>query len=152
MGGLPGRAVRLSASVLLLGCALAAPRLAPGQTAEQGRAEFQRLLGAYPWLSEPEVHGLGTKTPPLTLWVPEPAWNSLSPAQRQALGRWVASLVPGVRAAPERYVSIPRTAPIYRTFRDRAATLCNTCWAIGVGRLKPDGCDMYFDRLVVEGR
>jgi hypothetical protein len=129
---------------------LLAPILTLAQTAEDGRVIFERLQKKYPVVRQPELWALATPTPKLTLWLPEQVWNELSTRDRQSLGLFLKSQTANVRAAPERYVDIPSAAPVYKAFRNKAAVLCDNCWAIGVGRVMAK--DVSADRIVLEGQ
>lgn len=120
------------------------------QMVEKGKAVFTVISSQYPDV-RPVVSGLATARPEVELFVPEGEWSKLSEWDKESLAQYVKSLIPTFRSLPDQYVDVPRTAPVYNSFRAKVASLCNECWAIGVGHLTPDGKGAMFDKVVKQG-
>jgi len=128
----------------------AAPRISHSQTAERGRAIFQALTQKYPKL-QPCGWGLATANPRLALFIPETEWAELSWEDQASLTLYVESLIPAVRANPDRYLAPFRNDPLRPVFRAKVAHLCAECWLIGVGPFTFDEQGALYEKIVVEG-
>ena len=128
----------------------AAPRISHSQTAERGRAIFQALTQKYPKL-QPCGWGLATANPRLALFIPETEWAELSWEDQASLTLYVESLIPAVRANPDRYLTPFRNDPLRPVFRAKVAHLCAECWLIGVGPFTFDEQGALYEKIVVEG-
>lgn len=84
-----------------------------------------------------QVTGFGS--PSVRLVIHDSKWDSLSSESRIDLTYYVESLVPKVRANPEAFLDMPRTAPFYRAAVEYARKTCDECWEILVGRPTKSG-------------
>ncbi len=117
---------------------------------ERGKAIFAAIVKNYPKV-EAEVWGLSTPTPVVALVIPEQEWNNLAKADQVSLTFYVESLLPAVRAEPDRYIDVFRDTPQYALFRAKVARLCDDCWVVGIGRLTFDKKAASPDKIVVQG-
>ena len=117
---------------------------------ERGKAIFAAIVKNYPKV-EAEVWGLSTPTPVVALVIPEQEWNNLAKADQVSLTFYVESLLPAVRAEPDRYIDVFRDTPQYGLFRAKVARLCDDCWIVGIGRLTFDKKAASPDKIVVQG-
>lgn len=123
--------------------ALAAPRT--------GAQIYQNILKKYPMAMNPDVRGLATQHPSVTLYVPENEWKGLTAQDRTALAGFMPALVKKVQSNPEAYVGIPESAPIYSRFLDNMKSIEPKNWEIVAGRWLPQKRTMTVDRTVSKG-
>ena len=128
----------------------AAPRISHSQTAERGRAIFQALTQKYPKM-QPCGWALATANPRLALFIPQTEWAKLPWEDQASLTLYVESLIPAVRANPDRYLAPFRNDPLRPAFRAKVAHLCAECWLIGVGPFTFDEKGVLYEKVVVEG-
>ena len=128
----------------------AAPRISHSQTAERGRAIFHALTQKYPKM-QPCGWGLATANPRLALFIPQTEWAELPWEDQASLTLYVESLIPAVRANPDRYLAPFRNDPLRPVFRAKVAHLCAECWLIGVGPFTFDEQGVLYEKVVIEG-
>ena len=116
----------------------------------QGKTILTKLVTQHPKL-RPIAWGLATPTPAIALIIPENNWRQLSKEEQVSLTRYLESLIPSVRAAPDPYVEEFRTAPAYDTFRTKLAGLCAECWILGTGHISPGSGNVEFEKVIVQG-
>ena len=86
--------------------------------------------------------------------MPIKEWKKLSGKEKVDVSFYVENLIHNIRTTPEKYINMPKTAPMYKTCFENAAKICDTCWHITVGRvvktngqsdISPDGEDLDVD-------
>lgn len=109
----------------------------------EGEQVFKKLQGAY------DLAGLGTPMPTVRVIVPQEGWNKLSPVEQTKLAAYAQSLISLVKSEPVKYVDIPSTAPVYKSFVEKASNLCQDCWSIVVSQKNSQPYSI--DKTVVQG-
>jgi hypothetical protein len=64
---------------------------------------------------------------------PMSEWKRLSKKDRVNLALFAENVVADIKQAPEKYIEMPESAPLYATCRQNAAKMCLTCWRIEAG-------------------
>jgi Bacterial SH3 domain len=128
---------------------VATPARSQGPTAQRGQTLFEALARHYPQV-RPTVWEVATPTPAVALILPEGEWTSLDSEEQESLRLYVASLIPHVRAHPDRYLGA-LNEPLSADERAKLVTLCAHCWLIAVGPLTLDATGVLPDRVVVRG-
>ncbi|WP_299490276.1 hypothetical protein [Acaryochloris sp. IP29b_bin.137] len=120
-------------------------RLKKDQEAQVVRGEevFTSLKGIY------QTAGEATATPVVRIVIPQAGWEKLSKSDQISLTMYAESLVSVVKSNPSEYVSIPPSAPIYKTFVRKVANLCQDCWSIIISY--KDSQPYGIDKTVVQG-
>lgn len=96
------------------------------QRAKQGEQLFQEVKGSY------QLTNVLQGTPTLQVVVLDEQWRSLSKLEQMDLAEYAKSLVQSARSAPDQYVDVSASNPIYDRFVSKAASLCDDCWQIAV--------------------
>jgi hypothetical protein len=143
------KSVRVIVAAVVITALVATPARSQGPTAQRGRALFEALTRRYPQV-QPTVWAVATPTPAVALSLPEGEWASLSSEEQESLRLYAESLIPHVRAHPERYLGAPKE-PLSAAERAKLATLCAHCWLIAVGPLTLDATGVLPNRVVVRG-
>ena len=97
------------------------------QRIKQGKQLFQKMNGSY------QLINVLQGTPAMQVVVLDEQWKALSKAEQINLVEYTKSLVQSARSAPEEYVDVSDTNPIYDRFISKATGLCDDCWQIAVG-------------------
>lgn len=96
------------------------------QRAKQGEQVFQEAKGSY------QLKNILQGTPMLQIVILDEQWKSLSKAEQMNLVEYARSLIQSARSAPDQYVDVSASNPIYNRSISKAASLCNDCWQIAV--------------------
>lgn len=96
------------------------------QQAKQGEQLFQNVKGSY------QLANVLQGTPMLQVVILDEQWRSLSKVEQTNLTEYAKSLVQSARSAPDQYVDVSASNPIYDRFVSKAANLCDDCWQIAV--------------------
>jgi len=112
-------------------------------SAAEGEQVFKKLKGIS------DLAGLMTSTPTVRAIVPQEGWNKLSATEKVQLAAYTESLISLVKAEPAKYIDTPSTAPIYKSFVEKASNLCQDCWSIVVS--KRNSQPYGIDETVVQG-
>lgn len=94
--------------------------------AKQGEQLFQDIKGSY------QLTNVLQGTPTLQVVVLNEQWRSLSKLEQMDVAEYAKSLVQSARSAPDQYVDVSASNPIYDRFVSKAASLCDDCWQIVV--------------------
>jgi hypothetical protein len=125
------------------------PAHSQGPTVQRGQVLFEALVRHHPQV-QATVWEVATPTPAVALILPEEEWASLSSEEQESLTLYAESLIPHVRAHPERYLG-DLDGPLSADARAKLTTLCARCWLIAVGPLTLDATEVLPDRVVVRG-
>jgi len=150
------------ASACLLGCDKARTRKGaamqelPGESVTSGKAIHLRVLASYPALHsfylQPVLWNALRGEPLAVVALPLEQWEHLGGEDRASLQAYAESLVPEVRSAPFRYSTVPESAPVAPTIRQRVARMTAESWGILAGSISADGRDIMVGRIVARGR
>ncbi|MGP1386152.1 MAG: hypothetical protein ACTS2F_21515 [Thainema sp.] len=114
------------------------------QRAKQGEHIFREVRGNY------QLTNILQGTPTLQIIVLDEQWKSLSKTEQINLAEYAKSLVQSARSAPDKYVDVSVSNPIYDRFVSKAAGLCDDCWAIVVSE-QPSISSFSDLKTVVQG-
>jgi len=127
-------------------------RSSSGSDINRGQKLHRKILQRHPRIDSfyyrPLLYGELTSSPRVIINIPAKDWYSLSEAKKKLLCKYVASLVPKVKANPFRYTRIPSSAPIAWKVRSNITNMTNQSWGIAIGRITPDGHDIELDKIV----
>ena len=134
--------------------------------AEHGRVIADRVLARYPKLNVSFLSGMtfqkhggidlwgsSVGRPTLGFILPESEWLTLDSNGRKDLEAYVQRQVAAVRANPELYITLPRTAPVYRSAVGYTKHTSDGAWFIGSAKSYDDDPDknLYLDKKLVKG-
>ncbi|MBO9540443.1 hypothetical protein J7643_07620 [bacterium] len=126
---------RIGFAALVVFGYFASPQCAEAKNEKLGEEIYTMLVKKYPSIQQPDVRGLATSTPRVTLYVPFKVWAKLSKAEKQSVQAYMPTLVAKVKASPDSYVGIPSSAPVYGRFRAKIPTLSSNAWEIMGGNI-----------------
>jgi hypothetical protein len=109
----------------------------------RGEKVFTSLKGIY------QAAGAATATPVVRVVIPQTGWQELSKSDQISLTMYAESLISVVKSDPSKYISIPSSAPIYNTFENKIANLCQDCWSIIMSY--KDSQPYGIDETIVQG-
>ena len=145
------KALGVIAAATVVAAVLGGTDLSHCQSTGRGRELIETLEKKYP-RARPTATGLATKRPAVAVVLPDAEWNLLSADDRRSLRLYAESLIPDVRAHPDKYVDAALQAqPDYDAWRAKLIRLCDGCWVVGVGRLTLDRRGVLFERIVMQG-
>lgn len=114
------------------------------QRAKSGEQIFQDVNGSY------QLANVLQGTTVLQVIIVDEQWKSLSKPEQVDLAEYAQALVQAARSAPEQYVDVSSSSPIYDRFVSKAAGLCDDCWQITVGE-RPSLSSFSELKTVVQG-
>lgn len=145
---------QIGVATLVIFGAFASPQSADAKNEKSGAEIYTMLVKKYPSIQQPDVRGLATSTPRVTLYMPFKVWAKLTNAEKQNVQAYMPTLVARVKEAPDTYVGIPSSAPVYGAFRAKIPTLSSNAWEIIGGniiRSSRGGNTMTVDRTLACG-
>jgi hypothetical protein len=145
--------VRIINAIIIATVAVAGfvtPQIVYSQTVERGRIIFEKIAKKSPQV-RPMSWGLATEMPKLALFIPKQEWAELSREDQVSLSLYVESLIPSVRANPQKYTDGASQKSLTPAARSKVAKLCKECWLIGVGSPSLEGKEILYDEVVVQG-
>jgi hypothetical protein len=126
----------------------ATPSTAHPQNAERAHSGSQLFEALPPKARAIQLSGFGE--PSIRLVIRESEWNRFSRERQIDMSHYAESLINEVRAQPETYIDMPRSAPLYSSAVEYARKICDSCWEIVAGQpTKTDG--LSIDHIVVQG-
>ena len=138
--------------LILLVCQFGTATASESIDVQVGKAIYHDIVKTYKGKGlRPQIWG-GLVEPKVVLWIPEKEWEGLSEYDRNTLAQYAKSLVPLARSSPDDYNDIPPYAPLYNKIRSNIASMCDECWAIGVGHFEASERGMLVDHIVMEGK
>jgi hypothetical protein len=117
--------------------------VSPSKSSIEGEQIFKKLRGTY------DLSGLMTPTPTVRVIIPQEGWNKLSASEQVQLAAYAESLISIVKAEPAKHIDTPSTAPVYKSFVEKASDLCEDCWSIVVSQ--KNNQPYSIDKTVVQG-
>ncbi len=111
---------------------------------QRGEQLVKAMDGAY------QAAGQLTPTPVVRIILPKTQWDKLSDSDQVNITLYAESLIPIVRANPQKYAEISPEAPAYNLIVSKTSTICDECWAIITGQRNSQGV-LTIDETEVQG-
>ena len=120
--------------------------------AVEGKKLHFKIIKKYPSLGseyrEPFISGGFTSNPICLISVPSKEWVKLSNQQKLQIFDYAASLIPEVKANPDKYSGLGPNAPIASKVRQNISRMSNSSWAIDVGDFTNGGRDLLSGNFI----
>ena len=120
--------------------------------AVEGEKLHSKIIKKYPSLGREYVNafvsGSLTSNPICLISVPSKEWAELSNQQKLQLFDYAASLIPEVKANPDKYSGLGPNAPIASKVRQNISRMSNSSWAIDVGDFTNGGRDLLSGNFI----
>ena len=120
--------------------------------AAEGKKLHLKIIKKYPSLGseyrEPFISGGFTSNPICLISVPAKEWADLSDQQKLHLFDYAASLIPVVKANPDKYSGLGPNAPIASQVRQNISRMSNASWAVDVGEFTNGGRDLLSGNFI----
>lgn len=118
----------------------------------EGRALHLSIINKYPSLAkeykQPFIFGGLTENPICLISVPSKDWASLSREKKLRLFDYAQSLIPVVKANPDKYAGLGPNAPIAPRVRANISRMNDSSWGVDVGDFTNGSKDLLSGNII----
>ena len=97
----------------------------------QGEKIFKSVIKKYNFVPQKPIVNGWCKD--VIVPMPINEWKKLSGQDKVNVSLFAENVILGIRANPEKYIDMPKSAPLYDACFENASKMCDTCWSVEVG-------------------
>ncbi|MBE9067617.1 hypothetical protein IQ260_13215, partial [Leptolyngbya cf. ectocarpi LEGE 11479] len=121
------------------------------QHLETAKRILKRIEAWWP-VAEQVRGGVGKIPAVATLILPKTVWNDLSKEKQVSLTFYAENMIGDIRNHPEKYLTLPSSAPIYQSMLANYRNISDGFWAVVTGRfINEDSKKLMVDSSLVKG-